>query len=84
MFARDVAKSTGYVPDALMAAPLAHRDRVLGVLEVLDPAEQSRSSLSELDLLALFARQAAAASRSSRSGGATRHRRRSGCGAWSS
>ncbi|MFE9855414.1 GAF domain-containing protein [Streptomyces sp. NPDC005780] len=61
MFARDVAQSTGYVPDALMAAPLAHRDRVLGVLEVLDPVEQSRSSLSELDLLALFARQAAAA-----------------------
>ncbi|MFD5255236.1 GAF domain-containing protein [Streptomyces bobili] len=61
MFARDVAKSTGYVPDALMAAPLAHRDRVLGVLEVLDPVPQSRSSLSELDLLALFARQAAAA-----------------------
>lgn len=61
MFARDVATSTGYVPDALMAAPLAHRDRVLGVLEVLDPVEQSRSSLSELDLLALFARQAAAA-----------------------
>ncbi|MFI0960824.1 GAF domain-containing protein [Streptomyces sp. NPDC021080] len=61
MFAKDVAKATGYVPDALMAAPLAHRDRVLGVLEVLDPAQQSRSSLSELDLLALFARQAAAA-----------------------
>ena len=61
MFARDVARSTGYVPDALMAAPLAHHDRVLGVLEVLDPVEQSRSSLSELDLLALFARQAAAA-----------------------
>ncbi|SFC17103.1 GAF domain-containing protein [Streptomyces aidingensis] len=61
MFARDVAESTGYVPDALMAAPLAHGDRVLGVLEVLDPVEQSRSSLSELDLLALFARQAAAA-----------------------
>ncbi|RLL69326.1 GAF domain-containing protein [Streptomyces sp. Z26] len=61
MFAKDVAEDTGYVPDALMAAPLAHHDRVLGVLEVLDPAEQSRSSLSELDLLALFARQAAAA-----------------------
>jgi GAF domain-containing protein len=61
MFARDVAESTGYVPDALMAAPLAYRDRVLGVLEVLDPAPQCRSSLSELDLLALFARQAAAA-----------------------
>ncbi|MER5198197.1 GAF domain-containing protein [Streptomyces sp. NPDC002755] len=57
-FDRDLAESTAYVPDALMAAPLTHGDRVLGVLEVLDPAPQSRSSLDELDLLALFARQA--------------------------
>lgn len=62
-FDRDFAKSTQYVPDALMAAPLTHDDRVLGVLEVLDPAPQSRSSLDELDLLALFARQAAVALR---------------------
>ncbi|MCW2940327.1 MAG: hypothetical protein JWN00_3312 [Actinomycetia bacterium] len=62
-FDRDLAASTQYVPDALMAAPLTHGDRVLGVLEVLDPVPQSRSSLDELDLLALFARQAAAALR---------------------
>ncbi|WP_443047021.1 GAF domain-containing protein [Streptomyces sp. HB2AG] len=62
-FARDLAESTRYVPESLMAAPLIHRTRVLGVLEVLDPVPQSRSSLGELDLLALFARQAAAALR---------------------
>jgi len=62
-FDRDFAKSTRYVPDGLMAAPLTHGDRVLGVLEVLDPAPQCRSSLDELDLLALFARQAAVALR---------------------
>ncbi|MFD3994399.1 GAF domain-containing protein [Streptomyces sp. NPDC058548] len=60
-FDRDVAQSTGFVPNALMAAPLVHGDRVLGVLEVLDPSPQARSSLSELDLLSLFARQAAVA-----------------------
>lgn len=62
-FNRDLAESTHYVPDSLMAAPLIHGERILGVLEVLDPAPQSRSSLNELDLLALFARQAAAALR---------------------
>ena len=62
-FDRSLAESTEYVPDALMAVPLIHGDRVLGVLEVLDPAPQARSSLPELDLLALFARQAAAALR---------------------
>lgn len=62
-FARDLAESTGYVPDSLMAAPLAHTEGVIGVLEVLDPGERSRASLSELELLALFARQAAAALR---------------------
>jgi hypothetical protein len=46
-----------------MAAPLIHRDQVIGVLEVLDPVPQARSSLDELDLLMLFARQAAAALR---------------------
>ncbi|HEY9475067.1 MAG TPA: GAF domain-containing protein, partial [Mycobacteriales bacterium] len=61
-FARDLAESTRYVPQALMAAPLIS-DEIIGVLEVLDPVPQSRSSLSELDLLALFARQAAVALR---------------------
>ncbi|WP_329499216.1 GAF domain-containing protein [Kitasatospora herbaricolor] len=62
-FARDLAESTEYVPDALMAAPLMHSSGVLGVLEVLDPAPQARSDLGELDLLTLFARQAATALR---------------------
>jgi GAF domain-containing protein len=62
-FDRDMASSTQYVPDSLMAAPLIHEDRILGVLEVLDPVPQSRSNLDELDLLALFARQAATALR---------------------
>ncbi|WP_328907339.1 GAF domain-containing protein [Streptomyces sp. NBC_00234] len=60
-FDRNIAESTGYVPNALMAAPLVHGDQVLGVLEVLDPSPQARSSLTELDLLCLFARQAAVA-----------------------
>lgn len=60
-FDRDIAESTGYVPNALMAAPLIRGDRVLGVLEVLDPSPQARSGLPELDLLGLFARQAAVA-----------------------
>ncbi|MFJ8163718.1 GAF domain-containing protein [Streptomyces sp. NPDC096136] len=60
-FDRDIAESTGYVPNALMAAPLVRGDRVLGVLEVLDPSPQARSGLPELDLLGLFARQAAVA-----------------------
>ncbi|MEO6701395.1 MAG: GAF domain-containing protein, partial [Jatrophihabitantaceae bacterium] len=50
-FARDLAESTEYVPDSLMAAPLIHDGEVLGVLEVLDPVAQSRSDLAELDLL---------------------------------
>ncbi|MEO9237444.1 MAG: GAF domain-containing protein [Jatrophihabitantaceae bacterium] len=62
-FARDLAESTEYVPDSLMAAPLIHDGEVLGVLEVLDPVAQSRSDLAELDLLLLFAGQAATALR---------------------
>jgi len=35
-FAKDVAEGTGYVPQGLMAVPLLHDERALGVLEVLD------------------------------------------------
>ncbi|MEU3049132.1 MULTISPECIES: GAF domain-containing protein [unclassified Streptomyces] len=63
VFDREFAESTEFVPDAIMAAPLLHGERVLGVLEVLEPVPQSRSSLGELDLLALFADQAATALR---------------------
>jgi GAF domain-containing protein len=60
-FARDFAETTGYVPRGLMAVPLLHGERVLGVLEVLDRPQRSRFSLQEMDLLALFANQAAIA-----------------------
>ena len=58
---RDVAQSTGYVPKALMAAPLLHEDDALGVLSVLDRPDQTLFSLHEMELLDLFARQAAIA-----------------------
>lgn len=62
-FARDLAESTNYVPNALMAVPLIDHGEVLGVLEVLDPVTPSRTDLAELDLLVLFAAQAATAVR---------------------
>jgi len=60
-FARDVAEDSGYVPKGLMAAPLLHGERALGVLSVLDRPEQSLFSLQEMELLGLFANQAAIA-----------------------
>ena len=60
-FGREAAESTGYVPRGLMAVPLLHDERALGVLEVLDRPAQSAFSLAEMDLLGLFAGQAAIA-----------------------
>jgi GAF domain-containing protein len=60
-FAGDVAETTGYRPKGIMAAPLEHEDRVLGVLSVLDRPQRTQFSLIELDLLGLFANQAAIA-----------------------
>ena len=60
-FASDVADATGYMPRGVMAVPLLHEERALGVLEVLDRPDGVRSTLEELDLLALFAGQAAIA-----------------------
>jgi GAF domain-containing protein len=60
-FARDVAERTGYVPKGLMAVPLLHEERGLGVLQVLDRPQQSRFTLHEVELLGLFANQAAIA-----------------------
>ena len=57
--ARDVAEQTGYVPEGLMAVPLLHEERALGVLSVLD--RQTAFSLAEMDLLGMFANQAAIA-----------------------
>jgi GAF domain-containing protein len=58
-FAKDVAEGTGYVPQGLMAVPLLHEERALGVLEVLD--RKSKFTLEEMELLGLFAAQAAIA-----------------------
>lgn len=60
-FSNQAAASTGYVPRGIMAVPLLHDERVLGVLEVLDRPEQERFTLEEADLLGLFANQAAIA-----------------------
>jgi GAF domain-containing protein len=60
-FAREVAESTGYMPQGLMAVPLVHGDRTLGVLEVLDRPQAKRFTLGEMGLLSLFANQAAIA-----------------------
>jgi GAF domain-containing protein len=60
-FAREMAESTGYVPHALMAVPLIHGERTLGVLEVLDRPPDNPFTFAEMGLLSLFANQAAIA-----------------------
>jgi GAF domain-containing protein len=60
-FAREAAESTGYVPRGLMAVPLVHEERTLGVLSVLDRPKQSKFSLAEMELLGQFGAQAAVA-----------------------
>jgi signal transduction protein with GAF and PtsI domain len=58
-FAASVAEASGYMPTQLMAAPLLHGTRKLGVVEVFDRPQFSRFSLVELDMLTLLARQLA-------------------------
>jgi GAF domain-containing protein len=58
-FSREAAESTGYVPKSLMAVPLLHEERSLGVLSVLDRPKRERFTLAEMELLGLFANQAA-------------------------
>ena len=60
-FSRETAESTGFVPKGLMAVPLLHEDRTLGVLEVLDRPQQAAFSLQEMELLGNFANEAAIA-----------------------
>jgi signal transduction protein with GAF and PtsI domain len=60
-FAHNVATETGYVPNAMMVAPLLGEDDVLGVLSVLDRGRTERNALQELELLVRFAGQAALA-----------------------
>ena len=58
-FSRDRAASTGYVPSSIVAAPLLHDERALGVLSVLDRAADRPFGVAELDLLSSFSTQAA-------------------------
>ena len=65
-FARDVAERTGYLPHAILAAPVETDDRVLGVVEVLDRDADRPGSDRDLVLLDFFATHAAVAIESSR------------------
>jgi len=60
-WSRAVAEKTGYAPQGMMAVPLLHEERTLGVLQVLDRPQRSRFSLHEMELLGMFANQAAIA-----------------------
>jgi GAF domain-containing protein len=60
-FARTTAERTGYVPQAMMSAPLLHEERALGVLNVLDRSQAVKFGLGQMELLGLFANQAAIA-----------------------
>ena len=60
-FARDIAESTGYLPKALMAAPLLHGERALGVLTVLDRPSERPFRMAEMELLVLVAQLGAIA-----------------------
>lgn len=60
-FASDFAKSTGYVPQSIMAAPLIVGEDVEGVIQILDKANSGSFGLDDMDLLGLFAHPAAIA-----------------------
>jgi GAF domain-containing protein len=60
-FNKDFAKSTGYVPQSILATPLLAGDRILGVMEVLDKINAPSFGMKDMELLGLFAKQAALA-----------------------
>lgn len=68
-FARDVAERTGYLPRAILAAPLETERSVLGVIEVLDRGGDRPGAERDLLLLGLLARHAALAVEASRTFG---------------
>lgn len=58
-FNQDFAKSTGYVPNSILAAPLiSSDDRVMGVMEVLDKIDANSFDMRDMELMGLFAQQA--------------------------
>jgi GAF domain-containing protein len=65
-FASDVAENTGYVPNAILAVPVAGPRGLLGVIEVLDRDAGRPGAEHDMRLLSLFADQAAIAIENSR------------------
>ena len=57
--AREAAESTGYVPKGMMAVPLLHEERALGVLSVLDRAKDNALHARRDGSAGRFANQAA-------------------------
>jgi GAF domain-containing protein len=55
------ASDVGYTPQAILAAPVATSERLLGVLEILDRSEDRPEAAADLELLGLVADQAALA-----------------------
>lgn len=68
-FARDIAEDTGYVPQALLAVPVADEDHVLGVLTLLDRDADRPGADQDMVLLAVFAEQTALTLQSERAFG---------------
>lgn len=60
-FDREFAKSTGYVPESILATPLLSGERIIGVMEVLDKVDAASFGMQDMELLGIFARQAALA-----------------------
>jgi len=61
-FNQDFAKSTGYVPNSILATPLILTDdRIIGVMEVLDKIDAASFNIHDMELMGMFAQQAAMA-----------------------
>jgi signal transduction protein with GAF and PtsI domain len=60
-FAASFARSTGYVPKGIMAAPILGDEGSIGVMSVLDRPRRSEFSLIEVELLERFCHLAALA-----------------------
>jgi GAF domain-containing protein len=53
-FAAGFARTTGYVPKGIMAAPVLGEDGAVGVMQVLDRPRRAEFSLIEVELLERF------------------------------
>ena len=60
-FNQDFAKSTGYIPNSILATPLLSGEHIIGVMEVLDKVNGASFGVQDMELLAMFAHQAAIA-----------------------